>query len=426
MKAGARALWYVVAGTLLLGITFSVAVAAAPKDVQFVVYSSQERTPLYQESFDAFEAKTGIGVEHMQAPANEVKKWEQVITRVAGGLSPDVVGAVSVEFVQYAASGLLLPVDEWIKRDKVNTRNIVPVLVEALQWRGQQYMMPYGASGLPLAYNAQLFDEAGTAYPPDTWGRREWNWETFISALKKLTKRDANGNITQYGLGGPPMDSWVTLPYTWGGDWIDPEMKRFTGSSPETLASLQALQDMRWSYQVMGTGGGLIEGRSAMVGWGTWSLQAMINSPLRLRLAPWFSVGSHTPKGPINPMGLAVLASGQNKEAAWEFVKFSTTDPTGNYLLANAAGALPGTPQAYRRWQETLQAQKAELNPIAFVQQVAEYGGVSNIRKITKYNDINAVMIPAVDSVIKNVKSPTQAMEEAAPVVQALIDQSTH
>jgi ABC-type glycerol-3-phosphate transport system substrate-binding protein len=426
MKAERSALWYVTTCTLLLGMALSAASLAAPKDVQFVVYSSEERVPLYQENFDAFKAKTGIGVEHQQVPGSQVQKWEQVITRIAGGLSPDVIGAVSVEFVQYAANGLILPVDEWIKKDKVNTRAIIPILVDALQWRGQQYMMPYGASGLPLVYNAQLFDEAGAAYPPEVWGKREWNWETFVSTLRKLTKKDSSGNITQYGLGGPPWDSWITLPYTWGGDWIDSEMKRFTGTSPETLASLQAMQDLRWNFQVMGTGGGLLEGRSAMVGWGTWNLKSMINSPLPLRMAPWFTVGTHPPKGPINPMGLAILASSQNKEAAWEFVKFSTVDPTGNYMLANAAGALPGTPQAYRRWQESLQAQKADLNPIAFVQQVAEHGGVVSIRKTTTFNDINAVMTPAVNSVINNTKSPTQAMEEAAPVVQALIDHSAH
>lgn len=422
----ARALWYVVASTLLLGVILSRVVAAAPKDVQFVVYSSEERMPLYQKNFDAFKAKTGIGIEHQQVPGSQVQKWEQVITRIAGGLSPDVIGAVSVEFVQYAANGLIQPLDEWIKRDKVSTKNIIPILVDSLQWRGQQYMMPYGASGLPLVYNAQLFDEAGVTYPPSIWGKPEWNWETFVSTLRKLTKKDSNGNITQYGLGGPPWDGWITLPYTWGGDWIDREMKRFTGTSPETLASLQAMQDLRWNYQVMGTGGGLLEGRSAMVGWGTWNLQSMLLSPLPLRMAPWFVVGTHPPKGPINPMGLAVLATSQNKDAAWEFVKFSTVDSTGNYLLADAAGALPGTSQAYRRWQEALQAQKPDLNPIAFVQQVAEHGGVVNIRKTTTFNDINAVMTPAVSSVINNVKSPTQAMEEAAPVVQALIDHSAH
>jgi ABC-type glycerol-3-phosphate transport system substrate-binding protein len=221
MKARRSALWYVATCTLLLGMALSAASLAAPKDVQFVVYSSEERVPLYQENFDAFKAKTGIGVEHQQVPGSQVQKWEQVITRIAGGLSPDVIGAVSVEFVQYAANGLILPVDEWIKKDKVNTRAIIPILVDALQWRGQQYMMPYGASGLPLVYNAQLFDEAGAAYPPEVWGKREWNWETFVSTLRKLTKKDSSGNITQYGLGGPPWDSWITLPYTWGGDWID-------------------------------------------------------------------------------------------------------------------------------------------------------------------------------------------------------------
>jgi ABC-type glycerol-3-phosphate transport system substrate-binding protein len=411
---------------MLIFLHLSVAAVAGGNAVQFVIYASEDRVPLYQQFFQAFESKTGIPVEHQQVPGSQVQKWEQVITRIAGGLSPDVVGGVSVEFPQYAAQGLIEPVDAWLKRDKANTGVVMPILINALQWRGQQFMMPYGASGVCIVYNMQLLDEAGVPHPPTEWGTPQWTWESFLAALKKLTKRDASGNITQYGLGGPPWDSWITLPYTWGGDWIDAELKRFTGNQPEALASLQAMQDMRWTYQVMGTGGGLIEGRSAILGWGTWNLKAMMDSPLPLRMAPWFRVGTHDPKGPVNPNGLAVLASSCNKDASWEFVKFATLDPVGNHLFATAAGSVPGTGQAYRRWQEAVQSQKPNLNPSAFVQQVGQYGAIVNIRKVTTFNDINAVMIPAVNDVINNVKSPTQAMEEAAPVVQAFIDQSAH
>ena len=60
------------------------------------------------------------------------------------------------------------------------------------------------------------------------------------------------------------------------------------------------------------------------------------------------------------------------------------------------------------------------------MQQVAEHGAVINIRKTTTFNDINAIMGPAVSAVINNVKSPASAMEEVAPVVQTLIGQSAH
>jgi multiple sugar transport system substrate-binding protein len=411
----------------LFGFMLSTAALAATRDVQFVVYSSEDRVPLYQQSFDAFQAKTGISVQHQPSPAAQVQKWEMVITRIAGGVSPDVVGAVSVEFVQYAANGLIMPVDDLMKRDKVDTGHVIPILVSAHQWRGRQYMMPYGASGLPLVYNVQLFDEAGVTHPPDVWDQPEWTWETFVESLKKLTKKDADGNIIQYGLATAPMDSWVTLPYTWGGDWIDDELKRFMGTSPETLSSLQALQDMRWTYEVMGTSGNLLfQGSAAVAGTGTWNLPTIIASPLNLRIAPWFKVGTHHPKGPINPMGLTILETSSNKEAAWEFVKFVTLDPDGNYLFANAAGALPGTSQGYRRWQESVQTQRPGLNPFAFVQQVAEHGDVSRIRMVTTFNEINAIMNPTVSAVINNLKSPTSAMEEVAPVIQALIDRSKH
>jgi multiple sugar transport system substrate-binding protein len=356
-----------------------------------------------------------------------------VMTRIAGGVPPDLVGAVSVEFVQYAAGGLIEPLNAYVQRDKINTGAIIPILVSALQWRGGQYLMPYGASGVTLVQNTRLFDEAGLARPPLKWNDPSWTWENFLTSMIKLTKRDSSGTTRQIGLAAPYWDSWITLPYNWGGDWIDEGLKRFTGTESEALASLQCLQDLRWVHQVMprpgeGAGGtnGFLNGTAAMAGLGTWTLQQMMNSDQPLSLTPWFRVGNYPVKGAVNPVGIAMISSSKNKDEAWEFIKFATLDPEGNYLYAQAAGAVPGTAPGYRQWLDNINVQKPSLNVACFIEQVAEHAAIINIRKVTTFNEINGIMVAKVDEIYANTIAPKAAMDQVAQVIQELIDTSNH
>lgn len=424
---------YVLVSLLLLAL--SVPVVAQPRTVDFAVYASPEGLPMYEEFFDAFTAKTGIAVNFIQVPSSQIQKWEQVITRVAGGVSPDIVGAVSVEFVQYAAVGLAQPFDPFIATDPdSDVDGLVPTLVDAFQWQGQQYLLPYGASGIPLMYNQRLFDEAGVARPPAAWGDPGWTWDHFVNLLRSLTRRDGEGNIVQFGLAGPPWDGWITLPYNWGGDWIDSELKRFTGNESGAIAALQAMQDLRWTYHVMpqpsepgGGFNGFLAGKVAVAGAGTWNLPRLLESDETFTMMPWFQVDNNPLKGPINPVGLVMLSSAPHPQEAWEFVKFATMDPVGNYLYARAAGALPSyIGEPHQEWLREITDAAPEFNPMAFLQQVAEYPAIVNIRKVTTFNEINSVMTAAVNDVINNVSSPRQAMDEVAPVVQMLIDMSEH
>lgn len=415
--------------TLILSLAFEMSLAAKKRTVSIFVYSAPEQVPIYKECFKLFQEKTGIAVDFDIAPGSEVEKWQQVVVRMAGGVSPDIVGAVSVEFVQYAAQGLIRPVDDLIKRDHLDLSGLVPSLLSAFRWQGKQYILPYGASGLPLACNDDLFEAGGVQPPPKRWGDPTWNWRSFLDAMVKLTVRESSGKVKRFGLAGPYWDSWITLPYNWGGDWIDPSLSRFMGDEPEAIASVQALQDLRWRYHVMpqpDEGASLLNATAALSGWGTWAIEALRKSDLTLRVAPWFQVGNHKPVGVINPMGLALLSSAPHPEEAWELIKFVTTDPRGNLLYARARGAVPAVTEAQREWvraMETGTSNAPNLNLICFIQQVMEHAAIVNIRKLTNFNDINRVMEGIINQVLNNEKSAEQAMREVAPRINALIKQ---
>lgn len=407
------------------------AVAAKERKVIAKLWVAAGNEPWLRAQFDGFEKKTGIRVEWRYAPGTMLTKWEEILVEVAGGLPPDVTTA-RLDFVGHAASGLLAPLDPFLKSEGKGISNIVPVLLKPLQWKGQQYGLPVGASGVIMMYNWQLFDEAGVAYPPKVWDDPGWTFERFVSSLKKLTKQSAEGTIRQFGLAGPPWDSWITLPLSWGSDWVDLDARKFLGDHPKTLRALQDFQDLGWVHHVMPqsgeTGGGrtgFLNGKVAMAGLGTWDLAPIAAAGVPMTMSPWFSVDNARPAGHIYPDGLVILRDAPNREEAWEFLKFICMDPQGNALRTSGV-SVPGVSAVGVNWMREQSAAHPRMNPSIIVEQAANYPAFPYIMKVTTYSEIAKIMSPAVAAVINNRKTPTQAMSEVAGPVQALIDQSLH
>src|SRR5690606_35902113 len=103
-------------------------------------------------------------------------------------------------------------------------------------------LLPYGSSLLAMMYNRDHYDRAGLAEPPTKWNTPEWTYDQFVVNAKKLTMADANGVTNQWGISGLFWDSWITMPYPWGGRWVTDDLATFLGTEPEVVASLQAFQ----------------------------------------------------------------------------------------------------------------------------------------------------------------------------------------
>ena len=106
---------------------------------------------------------------------------------------------------------------------------LVPPFVEALQFQGEQFLLPYGSSLLAMMYNRDHFSRAGVTDPPVQWNTPDWTYDQFVDNAKKLTLRDGEGNTTQWGISGLFWDSWITLPYPWGGAWVTDDLATWRG-----------------------------------------------------------------------------------------------------------------------------------------------------------------------------------------------------
>lgn len=417
-----RKLLTVLACVLLVGAT-----AAANQPVTFVVHGSTEIIAAYEQLFERFTAETGIEVEIMVSGAQQAK-WEQVMVHVAGGNSPDIVSGVSTEFGEFAMTGLLRPLDDLIARDGLDTGALVEPFLEALQFQGEQFLLPYGSSLLAMMYNRDHFARAGVAEPPLQWNTPEWTYDQFVDNAKKLTLTDGEGNTTQWGISGLFWDSWITVPYPWGGDWVSEDLTTFRGTEPEAVAALQAFQDLIHSERVMtsayGTSG-FTNGSGSMGGVGTWALQTLAMTPeIDWSFMPWFRVKEHA-QAAIFPIGYGILSTSTNQENAWELVKWLTWNEEANLAYATAAGAIPSHLANLQAWREHWESVfPFDINTQVAIDQAVSHAAIIQIRKSPAFWTINPIMTNTSYAVIHNQKPAETALREVAEQIQALLEQA--
>jgi ABC-type glycerol-3-phosphate transport system substrate-binding protein len=84
------------------------------------------------------------------------------------------------------------PAPDWMIGEKEFRDNFVDVAAQDFLAGGKVYAVPLSVDSLALYYNRDLLNSQGITRPPQTW-------EEFNADVRKLTRVDQSGNITQAG-----------------------------------------------------------------------------------------------------------------------------------------------------------------------------------------------------------------------------------
>jgi carbohydrate ABC transporter substrate-binding protein, CUT1 family (TC 3.A.1.1.-) len=118
--------------------------------------------------------------------------WEitckKLQTELASNTAPDIFYLDSMPAPQLMSSGVLEPLDDYIKKYNVDVNDFEPALLSAFQWEGKTYGLPKDFNTLALFYNKDMFKAAGINEPPKTW-------EELRNVAKKLTKDGVKGLV---------------------------------------------------------------------------------------------------------------------------------------------------------------------------------------------------------------------------------------
>lgn len=281
------------------------------------------------------------------------KATEKLLVQVAGGDAPDVFLCYYV--YEMAKKGILLEITPYMESSKINTKDYFPWLFDALKTKldGKLYAFPMSWGADALAYNKDLFDKAGLAYPDDSW-----TWDDFVKTAQKLTVKK-EGRVIQYGT-ALPFDHVVLLSF--GARRFNDNLTRCLLDSPEAKRAFQFLVDLGSKYKVIPSLAAIPKGeqyQTAMEMFMTGKVAMYITTTSQLEALgkikgfswdvgpiPRFGQIKRTGSPGINTM--AIYSKTKHPKEAWEFVKF-VCGPDGQKLLGK--NCIPAHKAiAYKYW----------------------------------------------------------------------------
>jgi sn-glycerol 3-phosphate transport system substrate-binding protein len=259
----------------------------------------------------------------------------KALTAVKSGEPPVTSILLSTDMFSLIDEDAIVPFDELVKTpdDQAWLKSFYPAFMENSQTGGKTWGIPFQRSTIVLYYNKEAFKEAGL--DPN---KAPANWKEMAEFGEKLTKRDASGKVTQWGVqipsSGFPYWLFQGLAIENGVNLMNAAGTEVYYDKPEVIAALQYWVDLVKKYKVHPEG---------IVEWGTTPKDFFERKVAMM----WTTTGNLTnvKNNAKFDFGVAMLPSGKQRgsptgggnfyifkkstpaqrEAAFKFIKWVTT-----------------------------------------------------------------------------------------------------
>lgn len=328
----------------------------------------------------------------------------KITAGMGSGDAPDVM--YMWDYPTYSES--LEPLDSYIEKEGEEYKNN---FYEAL-WPynskdGSVYGIPVSVVTSCLFYNKDIFDQAGLEYPTD-----DWTWADLEKTSAAIQDKVENVKGFSFGM--------KTLPYTFemylwsnGAAFCDEDGKLDgSANSKEAIEVFEMFQNMEkdgTAYAAeSGVGADFLGGKTAMYVDGTWPIQQLKKEGVNFGIAqiPKFE-GQETSVSVINTCGIAISKDSENKDAAWEFVKYWTGEDLNKERIETELPAL----------KSVVASEKLEEDPYSApfytaLENCAGYTPISFI--VDGYSEIDADLSLAIESIFNpsSYMDPKDALDE--------------
>ena len=328
--------------------------APAPKDapgtvrLRFSVLGAKQESDLANALVKGFEKKhpnVKISVEPVAGMGYDIK----LIMQSAAGTLPDVIflaDSLVPTFTKYQVVRDLRP---FIKDDpEFPINDIYPQMLRTgMDKQGRIFQLPRELGVVVMFYNRTLFRRAGLPDPSPNWTRAD-----FLRMAKKLTLRDKQGRITQYGFFAGYAWCGVYAPWvaSEGGRVVTKDGSRAAFSSPESLKGLREMVELVTVHKVA-----LPPNRSITIpGVDPFAAGKIAMQPQVFPQVPLYRAAMKDfdwdvqvmPAGTVKRVtnmgaaGYGMSGNTKHPKEAWEFLKFIVS-PEGQRILAGSGSGIP-------------------------------------------------------------------------------------
>jgi multiple sugar transport system substrate-binding protein len=331
--------------------------AAAPgsdQPVSIQVWSnfSDRELGLVQKNLDAYHAKhPNVTIDNQGSQDDD-----KITQSIRSGNPPDVAISFTTDNIgQFCSSGAWQDLKPYIDRDKYNLDEIPQAVRNYTEYNGNRCSLPMLADVYGLYYNKDQFAAAGLSGPPKTTA-------DLLEYAKKLTVKNPDGSIQVAGF-LPQMGFYAFKPQIiapmFGAQWIDKDGKSSIGKD-------QGWKDLfEWQKQLVDFYGwdnlqkftaGLGQEYSADMGFHAGKVAMALDGEYRTAFladqTPDLKYGTApvpTSKTDLYGGGyttgtiIGIPKGAKNPGAAWELVKYLTSDTDALVDLANGLHNVPST-----------------------------------------------------------------------------------
>ncbi len=250
---------------LAAGLALSIvqSAAAAEVDLQFyfpVAVGGKAANTIDGLTADYVKQTPGVKIDAVYAGSYQ-DTITKVLIAVKGGNPPQLSVILSVDMFTLIEEEAIVSIEELFTTDAERAwlAGFYPAFMENSQTGGKTYGVPFQRSTPVLYWNKDAFKEAGLDpnTPPATW-------DEMVSFGRKLTKTDAAGNVSQWGVRIPSsgFPYWLFQGLTTQNDAVlmNADGNQTYFDDPAVIEALQYLVDLSTKHKVMAPG---------IIEWGT-------------------------------------------------------------------------------------------------------------------------------------------------------------
>jgi len=280
----------------------------------------------------------------------------KVTQAIGAGNGPDVGLSYSTDIVgKFCSSGAWVDLTPYIKRDNVDLNQLNATTRQYTEFGGKRCAMPFLADAYGIYYNKDLFAKAGIAGPPKTL-------DELAEDAKKLTVKNPDGSLKTVGF-LPLFDFYENaaahLAPAVGAKWLTPDGKSAIAGDPswKTLLTWQKnLIDWYGYDNLQKFRAGLGDEFSADNAFQKGQVAINVDAEYRLAFlkdqAPNLKYGvaplpttdpARYGGGYVTGNILGISKNAKNPEAAWELIKYLTTNDAAITKLAGLLKNVPTT-----------------------------------------------------------------------------------
>ncbi len=340
---------------LVVCVLFSVfAVSAQDKPYEGqtirVVLSNHAWTDAVAPMIPEFEELTGIKVE-WESYGEEQLNQKLTTEFIAGNAGMDVFMTRPLqEGANMEMNGWYQDLNEYAADDAdFDLNDFTEASRGATTFNGTLTAIPLVTEQEVLYYRKDILEEKGIAVPTTL--------DELYAAAEALNDpaNDFYGFVAR-GQRSPLVTQLSAYIYSYGGDWFDRETYAATLNTPETLAGIEmyssllknfgppGVLNMHWAQCI-----GIFNEKKVALYTDASSLYPNLLDPTKSDVAEVTGVAVF-PAGPegsvtydITAWGLAMYADSQNKDAAWEFIRWATGKENSLFIQGEKAQQLART-----------------------------------------------------------------------------------